>query len=481
MGLQWFYGLREIRSLGVAEMTLSRLKNIIIAFLVFLALDSTSSIWFEDTGGSFLTLFARNRPLVSESGLVRNFAFPMRIIAGNGDQQFHMVYTGMSDNKVREFCDEMLISILGRNDAPRIGAPNFGAVLSEHIIIYEYAFEMPAEEFIRALGLRSSPLTQSMERFNQIVFSPSYNINIGVNIYFHNRNTGAWVGFFAEGEEVLEGFFSSVESMSTNTPGITWASSFLLDFDPNPYNNLFIPTWGEGGHHYLIGEVRPAHFDSTDGALQHTIRMNLMSFFDNPAAVYDVRGAVGPFAWADGNTIVRHFNNNVVEYVSYRRDNRNTELLDDFANVLDFIAARDVFMTNDFYLSGFEERNNERIFFFDYILDGLPVIFTDALKNYIRDHTANALTVRFRDGNLVAYTRLAYELTLSRDILDTANRDLPLYILNSGLDLESLESITLAFAAPQIDSISGVGIMNLWVDFRMQDGISSMESLRTYP
>ena len=461
-------------------MTLSRFKNTIITLLVFLALYQTSAIWFEDTGGGFLTLFARNRPTLSESGLVRNFAFPMRIITGDGSQYFHIIYSGMSDNTVREFCDEILITALGGSEAPRTAPPNFGEILSEHVIIYEYAFEMPTDKFIRALGLRSSPITQTLDRFSRILLFSSYGSE-GINIYFHNRNTRAWAGFFVEGAQISEEFFYIIENTASSAGSISWASSFLLGFDPNPYNNLFIPIWGEGGHYYPIGEVRPAHFDNTDGNLQHIIRMNLMSFFDNPAAVYDVRGTDGPFAWADGNTIVRHFPNNVVEYVSYRRDNRNTELLDDFAGALDFIARRDEFMTNDFFLSGFEERNNDRIFFFDYILEGLPVVFTDALKNHIGDHTSNAITVRFRGGNLVGYTRLAYELSINNELLDNANRDLPLYILNSGLDLESLESITLAFAAPQIDLITGVGIMNLWVDFRMQDGISSMESLRAYP
>jgi len=460
-------------------MTLSGIKNIIITFLVFLALYLTSAIWFEDTGGNFLTLFARNRPLVSESGLVRNFAFPMRIITGDGYQNFHVLYSSiMSDNTVREFCDEILILALSRNEAPRTVSPDFGEILSERVIIYEYAFEMPTEKFIRALGLRSSPLQQAMERFNLIVFNLANDSTDGVNIYFHNRNTGAWAGFLVEEAHVLERFLSASESVAAD---ISWASSFLLGFDSNPYNNLFIPVWGENGYHYFIGEARPAHFDITDGNIQHTIRMNLMSFFDNPAAVYDVRGEGGPFAWADGNTIVRRFPNNIVEYVSYRRDNRNTELLDDFANALDFIAARDLFMTNDFFLAGFEERSNERIFFFDYILGGLPVIFTDTLKSYIGSHTSNAITVRFRDGNLVGYTRLAYEFAINTEVLDNANRDLPLYMLHSGLDLESLESVTLAFAAPHIDPIVGVGTMHLWVDFRMQDGISSMESLRAYP
>ena len=456
-------------------MHINRFKNILITALVFLALYSTSAIWFEDTGGNFLTLFARTRHQIADIYLMRSFAFPMRIVTGDGSHDFHISYSGMSDNVVRAFGDEVLLSALSQSYAPRTAPPDFGEILAGRLIIYEYAFELPSDEFSRALGLPQSP--PPIPSFNRIIFFPA---ELGLNVYFHNRNTGAWAGYTATDKYFQEGFAALSNSLQSSSNILRWNSSFLLGFDPNPHNNLFIPVWYGESYYYPVGEARIAHFDpAVVGSPKSTIRTNLMSFFDNPAAVYDA--SIGrTFAWADENTIVRYFHNNVIQYISYRRDLRNTELLEDFAAALDFMARRDVFLTNDFFLSGFEERNNERVFYFDYILEGLPVIFSDALRNGISDQTENGITVRFRDGSLVSYTRLAYEFTVNTALVESANRDLPLYILNSGLDMESLESITLAFAAPRVD-IVGAGIMNLWVDFRMWDGMSSMESLNTNP
>jgi len=457
-------------------MTISHFKNIIISSLVVLAIFQTSLIWFQDTEGDFLSVFAIGRQQEVGGEFRRSFALPMRIVTGDGSHNFRTMYIGMSDNNnvAREFCDGVILAALSGDEMPRRGSPGFADMLRGDIIIYEYAFEMPTDEFMRALGLRPGALGMTIERFNMIVFSAVY--NSGVSVYFHNRNTDVWAGYFVSDAELSRKFSEivQVESGASHT-SINFASSFLIGIDENPYNNLFIPVWNEQGHRYFVGEVRPAHFDPAVGAVMQTIRENIMSFFDTPAVIYDVP-TVGGFAWADESTIVRHFANNVLQYISYSRDLRNSEFLDDFARALDFIAEKDLLMTNDFYLSGFRENNNERVFYFEYILEGLPVIFSDALRNSISEHTTSAITVRFRDGNLVNYTRLAYTFAASSENTEIANRDLPLYILNSGLDLESLESITLAFVAPILD-LADVSAMNLWVDFRMQGGISAMESL----
>jgi len=458
-------------------MNLNRFKNVLITLLVFLALYQTSEIWFEDTGGSFFTLFGRSRQVSVESGLMRNFAFPMRIVVGNGSEDFHVVYSGMSDNDVRAFADEVLLAALSGGGAARVTSPDFEELLKGSVVIYEYAKEMSSMHFVKALGLGMAA-QPAIEIFNRILFFAD---DSGLNVYFHNRYTKSWAGYLVNEPTALEEFFAVTNSAAnlSASDNIRWSSSFLLGLDSDPYNNLFIPVWGDG-YYYPVGEARPAHFDIADGAVKSTIRANLMSFFDNPSAVYDA--SIAPiFAWADENNIVRHFPENVIQYISYRRDGTNTELLDDFAAALDFMAKRDLFLTNDIYLSGFEERNNERIFYFDYILEGLPIVFADSLRNSIGELTTNGIAVRFRDGNLVSYTRLAYEFSVNDGIRERANRDLPLYIINSELDPNSLESITLAFVAPGIDRLTGVGTMNLWVDFRMWDGMSSMESLNTNP
>ena len=458
-------------------MTFERLKNILIPLLVFLAIFQTSAIWFSDIDGNFLSIFSRGNDQGAALDFKRNFTFPMRVVTGDGSHNFRIVYGGMNpDIATVPLADELLFGVLSRDDIPSTNTPDFGEILRGNLIIYEYAFEMPADKFVQALGLRPGVFGTTIERFNQIIFSPHESAQgSGVHIHFHNTNTGAWAGYFVRGD-ALNAQFRSATRTNLRPPhrNIYFASSYLLGAHENPYNNLFIPIWGDGGHRYFLGEVSPAHFDVTDGAVMNVIRGNVISFFSNPAVVYDVPTS-GAFAWADENTIVRHFRNNVLQYISYRRDLRGSEFLDDFSRALDFMDRQDLFMTDKFYLSRFYEQGNERVFHFEYIFEGLPVIFADDLRNSIAEHTTSGITVRFRDGNLMSYTRLAYAFTLS-DSTDIAGLDLPQYLINSGLDLESLENVTLAFVAPRIDSI-GTNTMSLWANFRLAGGISAMESL----
>jgi len=437
----------------------------------------TSEIWFGYIDSGFFGVLARGRVQMVGGEFRHYFALPMRTVTGDGSGRFHIVYGGMDTNsRVINLSNEIIARALSGNYVQTTQPPVVGELLVGDIIIYEYAFDMPVDIFMDALDLRGVALSGQIERFSRIIFSP-HSDRSGVNVFFHNQVADAWVGFFVDDMRLSNelGLVVRTESRSPYAL-VDFASSYLLGIDNNSGNNLFIPVWGDAGHRYFVGVATPAHFDITDGAVMNVIRANVMSFFDNPAVVYDVPTA-GGFAWADENTIVRHFRTNVIQYISYRRDLRGSELLDDFASAISFVNRRDMFLDTEFYLSGFREHGNERVFYFEYTLEGLPVILSDDLRNLMSDHTQSALSIRFRDGNLVSYTRLAYTFTMSDAIVDVAGRDLPMYILYSGLDLDSLKGVTLAFVSPRLDSL-GAGDMSLWVNFRMQDGMSAMESLR---
>ena len=453
-------------------MNIGRLKNIILIFLIFLAVWQTSRLWFEDSAGSgILAGIYKPKEGTPESGLKRHFAYPMRVVTGDGSGRFFISYS-MADNAVRKLCDTMIEDALKNGTAERLGEFNWSESLTQGSVVYEYNFEIPTGEFIKAMGLRSSGLSSDIEVFDTILIQADE--GKGAIITWYDSNSGNCVRMNTNLLQDDNDFQLAIGEVSEkHSAGVYYVSSVLEGIESA--KNFFIPAWEERGCYYVLGKTDTDYYDSSVGVEKSAIRSNMESFFDNPSAVIDA--TTETIASGDENTIVKYYSNDVLEYTSYKWDSKNTGLLDDYALALDFIAKRDVRMTNEIYLSHCDELNGERHFYFDYVVNDLPVIFSEQLKSLVKDQITSGIKVIVREGSLVGYTRLAYNFSVIEEY-DLANWDIPGYIRGSGADLNDFKSITLGYSANEIDLIGGNNKMSLHAEFMTVDGISSVEALR---
>ncbi|MDL2248551.1 hypothetical protein LJB89_02525 [Tyzzerella sp. OttesenSCG-928-J15] len=450
-----------------------RFKNIIICVLVLLAVYQTSSLWFEDSAGNnIFSLASKVKEETPESGLKQQFAYPYRIVSGNGGGEFAISYGGMVENGMRVLCDKIIGDALKENEPVTPVEIEWQPILENPVIIYEYAFQMPVAEYLQARSIKSATIGAYINKFDSIAVSVLESGDININFINSETAECALVKFYQrEYSQELLAVVSSAQVLSENE--ICYNSSILLGMESS--ENFFIPVWEAGGYYYNLGYARPVYYDENIGVEKSTIRANLISFFDNPTAVYDATSETA-IASSDENTIVKYYGNDIVEYTSYKVTNKDTDLLDDYAVAIDFISKRDVLLENEFYLSSFEENDGERYFHFSYILNGLPVMLKEELKTSIKDYTQSGITVVFRQGNLVGYSRLAYGFDVSESF-ENASLNLPLYITSSGMDLNNFSSITLGYTADKIDVVAGTNEMNLFIEYMTKEGKAQLSTL----
>ena len=453
-------------------MSMGRFKNIIIILLIFLAVYQTGSLWFEDSAGTnILANIYRPKEGAPESGLKRHFAYPMRVVTGDGGGKFFVSYS-MADNELLRLCDNMIEESLKSGTFEQVSRLDWNENLKQSVAVYEYNFSVPSSEFIKAMGLRTSVLSSELEVFDTILIQAdesgsaviTWHDSVSENSVRVNANLAQYSNDFQLAASAAAAEYSN---------GVYYVSSVMEGIESR--ENFFIPAWGERGGYYVLGKIDTDYYDSSVGVEKSTIRANMMTFFDNPSAVYDA--TTETIASGDENTIVKYYSNDVLEYTSYKWDSKSTDLLDDYAVALDFIAKRDVLMTNEIYLSYCDELKGERHFYFDYVVNDLPVIFAEQLKSLVKDQITSGIKVVVREGSLVGYTRLAYNFSVIEEY-DLANWDIPGYIIGSSTDLNDFKSITLGYSANEIDLAEGSNKMSLHAEFMTIDGFSSVEALK---
>jgi len=454
-------------------MSMGRFKNIIIFMLIFLAVYLTSQLWFEDSAEtSILASIYKPREATPQSGLEKYFAYPTRIVTGDGSSKFFISYS-MAENDIRKLCDSMIEDALQSGTVREYTGIDWTESITGAVAVYEYSFTMKSAEFLKAMGIKNSPLSSELEAFDSIIVQADEVSGALITLHDSASNKCAQINanLSSYGSEFLTALNEAAEDRGND---IYYESSILAGIDSD--KNFFIPAWDEKGCYYVLGKTATDYYDSSVGVEKSVIRANLLPFFDNPSAVYDATTDV--IASGDENTIVKYYSNDVLEYTSYKWDSKTTDLLDDYAAALDFIAKRDVAMVNEIYLSHYnDEQNGERHFYFDYVVNDLPVVFSDRLKSAVKEQTANGIKVVLKEGNLVGYTRLAYNFSIVED-MDLANWDIPGYISGSGADLDDFKSITLGYSANEVDLIEDNNTMSLYVEFMTTDGISSVEALK---
>jgi len=132
--------------------------------------------------------------------------------------------------------------------------------------------------------------------------------------------------------------------------------------------------------------------------------------------------------------VVKYFPDvRVLEYYSYEaygNDVNNTSLLEGYQISCNFLA-NDTSLSTDVYLADIERKSTETVYYFDYVVDNLPVSLSVALQDRIG--SKHAIEVTVRNQRVKKYHRYVvnYESTGKQDMelnvqfidaLDDANK-----------------------------------------------------------
>ena len=380
---------------------MSKVKSGLISLLCGLAIYLSSQLWFANTSSRnfFYTFFTRAEH--QESNNDKFFVQPYRLITNYGNNMFGIQYSGMGLNKLRESCDEAFAGMLKEGRHLEAKAINYAEVFGPPGYIYEYAFNMPSDVF--ALGYSKSSAPLNLEYINSIVFLPPD---------AKRHVTIIWL--LDEVNMLMSGFSADNPLIPVSTdPGelyreIIYESSILSSYGLSD-KNTFIAKQMSTGYKYLSVSITNPY--AKNELLMGDIEKNVNVFFENPAAKLTYMGDKDIYTYVDANTVVKYYQNDILEYSNYRADSVSANLLGSFGIALNFIKS-DELVVNEYYLAGFEEDGKEFSFYFDYVVNNFPMILPNEYK--IGDKQSgsaainHAIEVTVREGNVTNYKKIVY-------------------------------------------------------------------------
>jgi len=425
---------------------MNTVKTGLIILLSGLAIYLTSQLWFVKISSRnfFYYMFENTQLQHQDLENERTLAWPFRLITNYGDNRFTIQYSGLGTCELREICDGIMVSLL--RDGVPIGVQelDYEKIFSSRGFIFEYAFNMP----LSALGMAyGRAFSDTLTHITAIAFLPSVE---------HHEETIVWL---LDEENMNMSGYSVPMSLPPITGGppssdqvIVYNSSILSGHDFGS-RNVFIALFAEDGYRYPILNIVNPYAENE--LLMNVIEQHINVFFENPSAKRSFMGEHNVYTYVDGSTVVRYFQNNVLEYSKYRTGIGEVGLVRSFNIALNFIES-DAFIVDEFYLAGFEQIDNEFIFYFDYIVENLPLILPDEYigRDLPSGHTTinHAIEVTVREGLVVNYRKIVYNFipdTISHRTRLDFDSILPGVLAPLNETEESITSIVLGYKIEQ--------------------------------
>ena len=379
---------------------MSKIKSVLIVLLSGLAIYLTSQLWFANISSRnfFYSFFLQTE--TGDANNEKSFAWPYRLITNYGKNVFSIQYSGMDISKLRESCDGAISSALKEGVYLDTRGLDYAEVFNGPGYIYEYSFNMPLTVFSSIFGRPG--FSDKLEYINSVVFLPP-----GAD----GDETHVWM--LDEVNMIMSGYAvkSTLLPVSANPEEfyqeILFESSVLSAYDLSE-KNIFIARFMENGYKYPTVSIINPYVEGE--LLMGAIEQKVNVFFENPSAKLSFMGD-NVYTYSDAKTVVKYFQNDVLEYSNYQAGGGDSGILKSFGTALGFIKS-DSFIQNEYYLADFAQEDDEYVFYFDFVVNNFPLVLPDEYKSSKIQSGAlaikHAIEIKVKEGNVVNYRKIVY-------------------------------------------------------------------------
>ncbi|MCL2874127.1 MAG: hypothetical protein FWE29_04260 [Defluviitaleaceae bacterium] len=433
----------------IKDMFKKTYKTFIIIILTLSAIYLTGQLWFVEIAGRdigyVMSSFFPNNRIDIEDIRTGMLATPFRIIAGNEDNIYTIIYNNLDASEQKRVADELIFEVLTNGTFVSSFPIDYSELLHGNVYIYEFAVRLPSDAFARSFGLRSGIISSRVDEFDKIVLKQNSIDRSAISVIIVNTDIGECFEFVYRDAALTALFNNSFDNISNSKHQITYISSVQEGY--TMFNtNVFIPVWE--GDYFLYNMVIPENPYLENGLLHlNTIADRVSMFFDRPASKWSgLQNNV--FTFSQGNTVVKYHPNNVLEYSYYGAlsQGASPSFESDFYIALNFIY-RDAMVTGEFYLDAHRSNATQSIFYFSYAINDFPV----KLSTIIMSETgmSHAIEVTVENGIVRRYRKLAVSFNQETIIQGYANISfddhIGLFAADYGDQRILLDNVSLAY------------------------------------
>jgi len=389
----------------------SRLKTLLLFALIIISCIQTGELWFGNLSSRnfFYNLWAKNTSnIIKYSAEPISALQPARIIINLGFEGGVYNVLNRSSEEFKEAQEEMgdiLVRALFEGRFIKEESLDWRKIFSQKSILYAFTDSIPLSGF----GNENSTISNIGE-FNQLLVIPDKNINQEINCYFINEKSNK-VYIVAIKQDQLN-IYNLINKISEESTGLIYNSTKQIMMNQFE-NNVFLPAFNEFPSYQLI---RMKNSLKEAGKLNEEKLDKLVNpLFINPSLKRKQKISDGTIFYIEGNVIVKYFPNGVLEYTSQTSStvSTKTSFLESYKIAKDFLDEHEKAFNNNssletfLYLSEQKETEKGWEFYFDYIINDMPYIFS----REIAEETGmnHAVKIIVENKKVKQYKRLTWE------------------------------------------------------------------------
>lgn len=412
-------------------MKLYRITNFVIIALVITAIYQTQELWLEGTGGHNFFHAIFESISIGDSSVDGDVLLATRYAIGEGEGTFSVYYPDdVGESALLETANRALGEIISQNDnIPAKSTADWKEILKDRCIVMQYDFMIASEEYLDYYkNLKSG---QRLDRFDYITIVPARRNGEKCMAYFVNSDTNECILLRADGGSASTALY---QALTTQKDGLLYVSTGQRTSASVLWRNMFLPQWASLPYEYA--PLRQEFAFEREGETSRTaLEGAVKNFFRNFSMDWNDIDEEGIFTFSDSETVVKyHPEERVLEYFSYGNygsEKQRISLLEGYQISCNFLR-NDPSLQTDIYLADMERTiHNEIVYYFDYVVNDLPVNLSQPVQDRI--DCPHAIRVTLRNQAVKEYRRYAvnYEAAAEKsdrinvqfiDALDDANK-----------------------------------------------------------
>lgn len=387
-------------------MKLNITKNFIITFFVILAVYQTSELWFEGSSNhNFFYSFFNNQGKANDDGMLYSLD---NIIVNKGSDRFICIKNDIYKNEYKNIFDNAVKITMKNGGALSETEFDWNELLSQRSVVYRYSVQIDKKSIADMFGFDEALLGGLSDSVNTIVIVPRTAANPeNIVVGFGNSQTGKGSFYSVEKNQYTYTVYNAIDSISADTD-IYYTSSVKNGLDIF-MGNVFIPQWNGGRFAYYPIKAQDPFINN--GEFQKTkLEHSADVFFDNPFSKWTTVSD-GVYTYSDENTVVKYYDNGIIEYYNYSAEKNNTgnDFYSQYKNAVSVIK-RDSGINNEYYLSGYSSDNEKTVFYFDYKINGFSLKLSDDLKK--STGMGSVIEVNINQGRVSKYRRYVRDFSV---------------------------------------------------------------------
>lgn len=406
------------------KMKYNRLTNFAIFVLVAAAVFQTGKLWLGNTESHnfFYSLYSSNGREINENDKSYDVIEPEKTVVGYGNRKFNILYDNGNASQIVPLSERVIEDVFRMGSLDSVSKINWEEYIEGKAVIMKYSFSVSSTEYLRGYGVNNSEFLDNVKSINYIVIVPGSGSSETTSCYFIDNGTSEACLFTVDGQDSTTSLYNAIQNMQySQTSGMEYISTVQSGL--NIFDSIYVPQWTEGEYGYsAVRPINPFKDDSGEISIER-LGECVNCFFDNYISGEDASRVNDVYTFSNDNIVVKYYENGVLEYYNYDTGAPNGgQTLASAYTVSSNFVKRDSFIKNDIYLSGAETRTDGLVFYYDYAVDNIPVIFSEETAN--ETGMSHAVEVVVSNDRVKRYKRYVAELETDTDMTAAINVDM---------------------------------------------------------